>query len=98
MCPQYARVEALLAIADVEGAADAATAALAIAPSDRAARVLHAVATLARGRDRSPLTGLASVLANDASRLVSPVTGGMLARSLAVDPTLAGAREVLDAI
>jgi protein O-GlcNAc transferase len=95
---QLALVEALLAIADVEGAAEAATEALAIAPEDRAARVLHAVAMLASGRDRSALTGLASVLAKDASRLVSPVTGGTLARALAVDPTLTDASEVLDAI
>jgi protein O-GlcNAc transferase len=95
---QLALAEASLAVADVDRAADAAAAALAIAPEDRAARVLYAVAALASGRDRAALTGLAPVLASDASRLVSPVTGGTLARELAVEPALGGAREVLDAI
>lgn len=95
---RLALAEALLAVADVDGAADAASAAIAIAPEDRAARVLHAVAALASGRDRAALAELAPILATDVSRLASPVTGGTLARALAVDPALAGAREVLDAL
>lgn len=95
---QLALAEALLAVADVEGGADAAAAALAISPDDRAARVLFAVAALASGRDRTALVGLAPVFVEDASRLVSPVTGGTLARALTVDPSLAGAPQVLEAL
>ena len=95
---QLALAEALLALADVEGAADAAAAALAIAPEDRAARVLHAVTALVSGRDPAALTGLAPALGSDLSRLVSPVTGGTLANVLAGDPDVSGAWEVLEAI
>src|SRR5688572_4506115 len=95
---QLALAEALLAIADVEGAADAATAAVAIAPQDRATRVLHAVTAFASGRDTTMLAALAPIVAEDPARLVSPVTGGTLARQLLRHLDRSDARQLLAAL
>src|SRR5688572_19275450 len=98
LASQLALAESQLALADLEGAAEAAEAALAIAPGDPSARVLQAVTFLANGRGTEALEGLAPTLASDASRLASPVTGGTLARVLDEHVSSPGANAVLAAI
>ena len=103
VCPghlasQLALAESQLALANLDAAADAAQAALAIAPDDVSARVLNAVTALATGRGADALEQLAPLLAGDASRLKSPVTGGTLARLLDEHAASPGADAVLAAI
>ena len=82
LASQLALAEALLAVADVEGAAQAATAAVGIAPQDRTAQVLRAVTSFASDRVATVPAELHALVADDPSRLVSPATGGSLARRL----------------
>ena len=98
LASQLALAEALLAIADVEGAAHAAAAAARITPRDRAAGVLQAVTAFAVGRDAATLVELRLLVAEDPSRLVSPVTGGTLARSLARSLDESDVQQLLSAL
>jgi predicted O-linked N-acetylglucosamine transferase (SPINDLY family) len=93
-----ALAEALLTLGDSQGASTAAATGLALAPDDRAARVLNAVVSVATGRDPRALEGLAPLLRADASLLASPAIGGALARSLLQTPERAGAVDWLVAL
>ena len=95
---QLALAEARLATGDTEGAADAAESAVALAPHERHARILHGVAAFASGRDGNALAALAQAIAGQASGLDSPVTGGTLARALALTPSAPGVASLFDAL